>query len=113
GPSGSGTEAGRAAAGKMGSDTVSPGCRPVRAGRARKKVSDPAAHPWLPRPGALSRSAGISYNDGSAPRRWGLHGDARRGADGGSDRLMRATLLLEDGRVFHGRGHGFEGEAVG
>jgi carbamoyl-phosphate synthase small subunit len=25
----------------------------------------------------------------------------------------RATLLLEDGRVFHGTGHGFEGEAVG
>jgi carbamoyl-phosphate synthase small subunit len=25
----------------------------------------------------------------------------------------RATLLLEDGRVFHGKGHGFEGEAVG
>src|SRR5215831_10938340 len=24
-----------------------------------------------------------------------------------------ATLLLEDGRVFRGRGHGFEGEAVG
>lgn len=24
-----------------------------------------------------------------------------------------ATLLLEDGRVFHGMGHGFEGEAVG
>lgn len=24
-----------------------------------------------------------------------------------------ATLLLEDGRVFHGRGHGFEGEAIG
>jgi hypothetical protein len=31
------------------------------------------------------------------------------------DREMnrRATLLLEDGRVFHGKGHGFEGEAVG
>src|SRR5436190_6946504 len=25
----------------------------------------------------------------------------------------RATLLLEDGRVFHGKGHGFEGEAAG
>jgi carbamoyl-phosphate synthase small subunit len=25
----------------------------------------------------------------------------------------RATLLLEDGRVFRGQGHGFEGEAVG
>src|SRR5579884_942340 len=25
----------------------------------------------------------------------------------------RATLLLEDGRIFRGRGHGFEGEAVG
>src|SRR5215471_4119745 len=25
----------------------------------------------------------------------------------------RATLLLEDGRVFRGRGHGFDGEAVG
>src|SRR5882672_5189927 len=25
----------------------------------------------------------------------------------------RATLLLEDGRVFRGMGHGFEGEAVG
>src|SRR5579883_1816158 len=25
----------------------------------------------------------------------------------------RATLLLEDGRVFRGNGHGFEGEAVG
>src|SRR6266516_4224543 len=25
----------------------------------------------------------------------------------------RATLLLEDGRVFRGSGHGFEGEAVG
>ncbi len=25
----------------------------------------------------------------------------------------RATLLLEDGRVFRGRGHGFQGEAVG
>src|SRR5438094_5748489 len=25
----------------------------------------------------------------------------------------RATLLLEDGRVFRGTGHGFEGEAVG
>ena len=25
----------------------------------------------------------------------------------------RATLLLEDGRVFRGGGHGFEGEAVG
>src|SRR5436305_14968681 len=24
-----------------------------------------------------------------------------------------ATLLLEDGRLFHGSGHGFEGEAVG
>src|SRR5438045_7788146 len=24
-----------------------------------------------------------------------------------------ATLLLEDGRVFQGKGHGFEGEAVG
>src|SRR4249920_641499 len=24
-----------------------------------------------------------------------------------------ATLLLEDGRVFRGRGHGFQGEAVG
>ena len=26
---------------------------------------------------------------------------------------MKATLLLEDGRVFRGQGHGFEGEAVG
>ncbi len=26
---------------------------------------------------------------------------------------MKATLLLEDGRVFRGLGHGFEGEAVG
>ncbi len=26
---------------------------------------------------------------------------------------MKATLLLEDGRVFRGSGHGFEGEAVG
>lgn len=26
---------------------------------------------------------------------------------------MTATLLLEDGRVFRGQGHGFEGEAVG
>ncbi len=26
---------------------------------------------------------------------------------------MKATLLLEDGRVFHGEGHGFRGEAVG
>ena len=26
---------------------------------------------------------------------------------------MKATLLLEDGRVFHGEGHGFEGEAFG
>jgi carbamoyl-phosphate synthase small subunit len=26
---------------------------------------------------------------------------------------MKATLLLEDGRVFHGQGHGFEGEAIG
>ena len=26
---------------------------------------------------------------------------------------MKATLLLEDGRVFRGAGHGFEGEAVG
>jgi len=25
----------------------------------------------------------------------------------------RATLLLEDGRIFRGKGHGFEGEAVG
>src|SRR4026208_1020282 len=25
----------------------------------------------------------------------------------------RATLLLEDGRTFRGRGHGFQGEAVG
>src|SRR5436305_9400850 len=25
----------------------------------------------------------------------------------------RATLLLEDGRIFRGRGHGFQGEAVG
>src|SRR6266498_4648279 len=25
----------------------------------------------------------------------------------------KATLLLEDGRVFRGEGHGFEGEAVG
>ncbi len=25
----------------------------------------------------------------------------------------RATLLLEDGRIFRGRGHGFEGEAIG
>src|SRR5213596_988286 len=25
----------------------------------------------------------------------------------------KATLLLEDGRVFRGNGHGFEGEAVG
>jgi len=25
----------------------------------------------------------------------------------------RATLFLEDGRVFQGKGHGFEGEAVG
>jgi len=25
----------------------------------------------------------------------------------------RATLLLEDGRIFRGNGHGFEGEAVG
>lgn len=25
----------------------------------------------------------------------------------------RATLLLEDGRVFHGKGHGYEGESVG
>jgi carbamoyl-phosphate synthase small subunit len=25
----------------------------------------------------------------------------------------RATLLLEDGRIFRGIGHGFEGEAVG
>jgi carbamoyl-phosphate synthase small subunit len=25
----------------------------------------------------------------------------------------KATLLLEDGRVFRGSGHGFEGEAVG
>ena len=25
----------------------------------------------------------------------------------------RATLLLEDGRVFRGKGHGFQGEAVG
>src|SRR5437660_8807478 len=25
----------------------------------------------------------------------------------------QATLLLEDGRVFRGNGHGFEGEAVG
>jgi carbamoyl-phosphate synthase small subunit len=27
--------------------------------------------------------------------------------------LKKATLLLEDGRVFHGQGHGFEGEAIG
>ena len=26
---------------------------------------------------------------------------------------MKATLLLEDGRVFHGQGHGFQGEAIG
>jgi len=26
---------------------------------------------------------------------------------------MKATLLLEDGRVFHGQGHGFEAEAIG
>jgi len=26
---------------------------------------------------------------------------------------MKATLLLEDGRVFHGQGYGFEGEAIG
>ncbi len=26
---------------------------------------------------------------------------------------MKATLLLEDGRVFRGAGHGFEGEAIG
>jgi carbamoylphosphate synthase small subunit len=26
---------------------------------------------------------------------------------------MKAILLLEDGRVFPGLGHGFEGEAVG
>jgi carbamoylphosphate synthase small subunit len=26
---------------------------------------------------------------------------------------QEATLLLEDGRVFRGSGHGFEGEAVG
>lgn len=26
---------------------------------------------------------------------------------------MNATLLLEDGRVFRGQGHGFEGEAIG
>src|SRR5438132_14169720 len=25
----------------------------------------------------------------------------------------RATLLLEDGRIFRGKGHGFQGEAVG
>src|SRR5436189_6067922 len=25
----------------------------------------------------------------------------------------RATLLLEDGRTFRGRGHGFDGEAIG
>src|SRR5262245_16117434 len=25
----------------------------------------------------------------------------------------RATLLLEDGRIFRGRGHGFQGEAIG
>src|ERR1041385_4163556 len=25
----------------------------------------------------------------------------------------RATLLLEDGRIFRGRGHGFDGEAIG
>lgn len=27
--------------------------------------------------------------------------------------MKRATLLLEDGRAFRGKGHGFEGEAVG
>src|SRR5215467_11834012 len=27
--------------------------------------------------------------------------------------MKKATLLLEDGRVFRGNGHGFEGEAVG
>ena len=27
--------------------------------------------------------------------------------------MKRATLLLEDGRIFRGKGHGFEGEAVG
>lgn len=27
--------------------------------------------------------------------------------------MKQATLLLEDGRVFHGRGHGFVGEALG
>src|SRR5207247_2731714 len=27
--------------------------------------------------------------------------------------MREATLLLEDGRVFRGNGHGFEGEAVG
>jgi carbamoyl-phosphate synthase small subunit len=30
-----------------------------------------------------------------------------------STTAKRATLLLEDGRVFRGQGHGFEGEAVG
>jgi carbamoyl-phosphate synthase small subunit len=33
--------------------------------------------------------------------------------DGISGLKRRATLLLEDGRVFRGNGHGFEGEAVG
>src|SRR5919206_347433 len=27
--------------------------------------------------------------------------------------VRRATLLLEDGRIFRGRGHGYQGEAVG
>src|SRR5881409_1435845 len=30
-----------------------------------------------------------------------------------TSRAMNATLLLEDGRIFRGNGHGFEGEAVG
>src|ERR1051326_6699524 len=29
------------------------------------------------------------------------------------DGIRRATLLLEDGRIFRGKGHGFQGEAVG
>jgi carbamoyl-phosphate synthase small subunit len=33
--------------------------------------------------------------------------------DGISRLKRRATLLLEDGRVFRGNGHGFDGEAVG
>ena len=33
--------------------------------------------------------------------------------DGNAGLKTRATLLLEDGRVFRGNGHGFEGEAVG